>query len=1019
MRQVGFWKSVIIAVCVICYSQAVSGSATAVPERIVVSPSEIRLDSKRAYRQIVVTGYFKGSEFDLSSSAKILTVDSNIVHLKGSRITPAGNGHTTVKVIAAGKTVEIPVSVSNFTKPDPVRFTFEALPILTKQGCATGSCHGSPHGKGGFSLSLLGYDPQIDRISLTRDGLSRRVNVMEPAESLMMKKPLLEIPHVGGKRLRKTDTGYSIIREWIDEGADIAIPTAECIRITITPGSGRVLHAPYLCQQISVVANYSDGSTRDVSAISTYESSNTSVATVDADGLITGHGRGQTAISVRYLDKLQSVNITLVEDIPGFVWKKTPENNFVDKLVDDKLKQLQYLPSPTCSDQVFIRRLSLDLTGMLPSVALTRAFLKDSSPDKRENLIRNFLNTEEYARFWALKKADLMRVSLAKLKQKEAEGFSRWIVDAVRSNMPYDQFARTILTSSGSVEKSPSAGYFLAIPTTEERTELTAQVFIGSRLECAKCHNHPFENWTMRDYYSLGAVFARTQASNGTVRLARTGESLLPTTKEVMMPWGLPKHATIESSNMDRRSLFVEWLTKKGNPFFAKVEVNRIWSELTGRGIVEPVDDFRSSNPPSNKLLLDALAQEFERSGYDRKQIIKLICSSQTYQRSTQTNKFNESDDVLFSHARIRELTAEQLKDALGLTTRSLPSTDTVPSRRMQLESQLQDETRVHETTYVSWLNEQKNDIHSLPYWLGSWKMAGPYKISDDLNPVKFDTEWTLKNDIKDGIPFELRNEPDQVYFLRRTIHCAAPTEVEVKLSSNAASMWLNGKLLSPKLTDGEYRIKVKLESGDNNLILKSAHKMANSNIQVNVSVAATAKSGSSKKLSSTLPFAFEILANTASLSKDENQTVHDYFIESDTARKALQDKIDGLDNRMEYATQRPYPEASAFTITFGQPLRETACTCERRKSPTLLQALELLNGDTSFKMAEAGSEYYSQLDNKSLVEELYLSGLSRLPSGKELDTSLAYIANEPIRKNAVTDLIWTLMNTQEFLFQH
>ena len=775
------------------------------PERIEVHPSAVRLGSRRAYRQFVVTGYFQGEPRDLTDAAVFEGMSGKVAQMHGSRVEAVGDGQATLTVRVGGKTIPVPVLVTGTTKPDPIQFKFETLATLTKQGCATGSCHGSPHGKGGFSLSLFGYDPTIDRVSLTRDGFNRRVNILEPAESLMLKKPQLEIPHVGGKRLRKSDAAYRILFDWIQEGAHTDLPQVECERITLTPDSGRVLHAPFRKQQISVVASYTDGTTRDVSRIAAYESSHPAVAAVDANGLVTGLSRGQAAISVRYLDKLQSVFITVVEDVPGFVWNNPPENNFIDRLVDSKLKQLQYLPSETCSDSVFLRRISLDLTGLLPPPEKARQFLNDPAPDKRSKLIDALLGTEEFARFQALKQADLMRVTPGKLKEGRADLFARWLVDSVRANEPYDRFVREILTASGDTRKVAQANYFLAIPSMEERTEMTTELFMGSRLECSKCHNHPFENWTMRDYYRIGAVFARTQEKNGLVQLARTGEAVLPTTQQVMKPYGLAQGQELPDTE-DRRTRFAEWLTRPGNPFFARVEVNRLWADMMGRGIVEPVDDFRSSNPPANVSLLDALAKEFEQSGYDRKHILRLICSSRAYQRSSQTSKFNAADETLFSHARVRLLTAEQMKDAIGLATRTLPYP---------------------------------------------------------------------------GSP------------------------------------------------------------------------------------------------------------------------------------------ADPQESRMQYATQRPYPEHSGFTVTFGQPQRDTACTCERQKAPTLLQALELLNGGTAYQLAQNGVSHYVQMDDERLIEELYLSALCRFPTDRERDVARKYLKKGGRREDAVMDLIWAVVNMQEFVFQH
>jgi len=778
-------------------------SQPATPDRLEVFPPQVILDSRRASRQLVVTGQVNGIERDLTREVTYQSAAPKVALVKNGRVLPVSSGKTTLTLRYAGRALQVPVTVTAFELPEPIRFKFETLPVLTKQGCASGSCHGSPHGKGGFALSLFGYDPRIDQISLTRDGFNRRINVLEPEESLILKKPLLEVPHVGGKRLRKTDAAYGVLRNWVYEGSRTDLPATDCERIEIRPGASRVLRAPYLKQQVSVLAYFTDGTTRDVTPIATFESSQPTVASVDADGLIAGHGRGQAAISIRYLDQLESFYVTVVEDVPGFVWKPVPVHNWIDTLVNAKLRQLQYLPAPTCTDQVFLRRVYLDLTGLLPSTEATRKFLADPASDKRARLVDALLDTEEFARFWALKKADLMRVSPKRLKDGSADGFASWLVQATRSNMPYDRFAREILTAAGDAKQVAPANYFLAIPTVEERTEMTTQLFLGSRVECAKCHNHPFERWTMRDYYSIAAVFARTQAAKNEVRVASAGETLNPSTKETMRPWGMTADQLRSHGQADRRIFFAEWLTKPGNPLFARVEVNRIWADLLGRGIVNPVDDFRSSNPPAIVSLLDRLAKEFEGHGYDRKHMIRLICNSQTYQRSTDTNRFNASDEALFTHARVRLLTAEQLKDAIAVATRSLPA---VPEADAQ---------------------------------------------------------------------------------------------------------------------------------------------------------------------------------------------------------------------RSRYATQRPFPESSSFTVAFGQPQRDTACTCERQTSPTLLQALELLNGGSAYTTVQSGAAQYAPLDNDRLIEELYVAALCRRPSEKERGTARRYLEKTANRSEAVTDLVWTLVNTQEFLFQH
>lgn len=1033
------------------------------PERIEVSPAEVQLNSRRAYRQLVVTGYFQGEPHDLTQEAEyqlIMTQAAHptnpphsIVKIVNGRLMAAGVGSGAVVVRYGGRTAVVPVRVANYEQPEPVSFKFETLPILTKQGCANGSCHGSPHGKGGFSLSLFGYDPTIDRVSLTRDGFNRRTDVLEPGESLILKKPLLEIPHVGGKRLRKTDTGYGLLSSWIYEGANTDIPTTDCARIVVTPDSGRVLHAPFLKQQLSVVSSYTDGTTRDVSAIASYDTSNPAVATVDANGLVTAHGRGQAAISVRYLDKLQSVYITVVEDVQGFVWSNPPEFdkfgeigkkptlNFIDHLVDAKLKQLQYLPSPVCDDSTFVRRIYLDLTGLLPTLEQTRAFLKETSSDKRTVLIDRLLASEDYARFWASKRADLMRVSPARLKEGRADLFANWIIDSVRKNMPYDQFARTLLTAEGDSEHVAPANYFLAIPTRDERTEMTTQIFMGSRVECAKCHNHPFESWTMRDYYSIGAVWARVEDDNGEIKLAESGEATHPTTQQVMTPWGADPKTPAEA---DRRIAFVDWLTKPGNPYFARVEVNRIWADLLGRGIVDPVDDFRSSNPPSNVPLLDALAQEFERSGYDRKHILRMVCNSRTYQSSSQTNEFNASDETLFSHARMRMLTAEQLKDAIGYTTHVLEPTDHLQIHLAEARKQADARAATLEAKYPTWLEEKTKQVAGLPFWQGGWYLAGPFKAANlaggmratfgpestptrgDLNAAPGHPRWELRPAFKDGSNNLLSNGRNEVHFLTRRLYStqAQPLKVELR-SADGYMAWLNGKpLMEGKTLKGAQKLTLNLEKGENRLLVKTFNAKARATCTYRVSDdnSDTIKKviDSSRRGFDVPPYFIDLLAiPTTQRTEEQRQLLHEQYLADDNGIRDLRRQVAQFEGRMNYATQRAYPESSEFTTTFGQPKRDTACTCERQHAPTLLQALELLNGGTAYQMAQAGANRYATLDNDKLIEELYLTALSRQPTSHERTIATGYLTRNTDRKSAVMDLVWTLVNTQEFLFQH
>lgn len=1017
--------------------------AAPVPTRIEVHPPQVTLSGKRAYRQLVVTGYFGAEARDLTHAAQWTLSDPKVARVTLGRLEPVTAGRTTLTIRAGGRSTTVPVTVEAGDKPNPVSFQFETLPVLTKQGCSSGSCHGSPQGKGGFSLSLFGYDPRVDQVSLTRDGFNRRVNVLEPTESLILKKPLLEIPHVGGKKLRKTDAAYRILHDWVYEGAGVELPTVECDRIVVTPNSNRELRAPHLKQQLGVTAYFSDGTVRDVTRIATFESSHPAIVSVDADGLITGRSRGQAAVSVRYLDRLESIYLTVVENVPGYAWKPSPEAGVIDRLVHQKLRQLQYLPSGACSDEVFVRRVHLDLTGLLPTAERVRRFLADCAAERakatdtsitRSKLIDELLESEEYARFWALKKADLMRVSPKRMPEGRADLLAQWLVEATRKNLPYDQFARHLLTSLGDTRRVAAANYFLAIPSAEERTEMTAQIFMGSRLECAKCHNHPFENWTMRDYYSISAVFARTRTDDGEVVVVASGEALHPSTKEVMRPWGMPKAGANSQSGVDRRALFAEWLTRRGNPYFARVEANRIWADLLGRGIVEPVDDFRSSNPPANVELLNALAAEFEKSGFDRKHLIRLICNSRTYQRSTETNRFNETDDALFSHARIRLLSAEQLKDAIGYATRALAPAGEVQGRLIVVRRQLDARTAELASQYAQWLERGSAETAALSFRVGGWYSAGPFPtggVPEGLkqvfapeqslaDPVKASGSWRVRGNLHDEPGTILASAPNQVHYLARSLRSAQPRAFTVQVrAADGFKLWLNGRLVHEASQRGMKLVKLDLQPGENRLVLKLVTARPDPPFSVRPHLEDGPTQAAWRQMRGYSPHVVELLSLAPAAREEHAAVLREHQISADARIRDLRSQLVRLESRAEYATQRPYPEASAFTAAFGQPQRETACTCERQTSPTLLQALELLNGGLTYQMTAQAEACYAQPDVDKLIEELYLSALSRRPTEIERTRAREYLQKSGDRTQGVTDLVWTVINMQEFLFQH
>ncbi len=646
------------------------------PERIEVFPAQFKLGSTRAEMHLAVTGYYPGGGVqDLTRAAEIVSTNEQIVKFAGGVARPVANGTAEIVVRVGGKEIKVPAEVAGQETPERVSFNYGTLVALSKQGCNQGACHGSPSGKGGFRLSLRAYDPTVDTLTLVRESYNRRSNVFDPEHSLLLQKPLMEVAHGGGRRIRKTDPSYAILRDWIAQGCQ-ADPedAATCVKVEIYPRQ-RLLHRPAHTQQMVVLAHFSDGTVRDVTALASFSSSDEAVATVDENGLVVGQDRGEAAILVRFLEKIETAYMMFLKDVPGFQWNNPPEQNFVDKFVFEKLRQLQILPSDLCSDEEFIRRAYLDVIGELPTVAEVDAFLANQDAQKRAKLVDVLLERPEYADFWALKWSDLLRLRNNKISPAGVPKFYRWVVHALQTNMPYDQFARELLTASGSTFKNPPANFFRTATDTNDCTETTSQLFLGIRIQCAKCHNHPFERWTQDNYYGIGAFFNRVQRKPSdepddlVVWVARAGEVTQPRTGKQMKPWlPLTGDADLPGED-DRRKAFADWLVKPDNPFFAKVEVNRIWGHLLGRGIVEPVDDFRDSNPPSSAALLDALAQDFVQHKYDRKHVIRTILNSRAYQLSSRKNDFNKSDVKYFSHARTRLLSAEQLLDAICQVT--------------------------------------------------------------------------------------------------------------------------------------------------------------------------------------------------------------------------------------------------------------------------------------------------------------------------------------------------------------
>ena len=568
-------------------------------------------------------------------------------------------------------------SASAQESPGAVSFRHEVEPILTRAGCNAGACHGTPSGKNGFRLSLRGYDPVLDIMTLTREVHARRLDLLEPSMSLLLRKATGQVPHEGGQRLRPDGELYNLIRRWIAEGArDDSREAAAVEKLELIPPHG-ILDEPLACQQLRVVATFRDGARRDVTHLTRFSASDDSIALVSANGLVEKRRAGEAVILAEYLGRMATARFLFRDAAPRFRWPSPPEQNYIDHHVFAKLRLLRLEPSALCSDSEFLRRVYLDVIGKLPTPDEVRSFLADEDERKRERAIDSLLVRPEFADWWALKWADRLGCNQRFVGKIGAQAYHEWVRQAMLTNMPEDELARIVVTARGGNYSHPPAGFYRRLRDPQVRAEEIAQLFLGVRIGCARCHNHPGERWTQDDYYGLAAFFTRVRYRDGpffvqiydkeeTVYEGREGELIHPRTGQAVRPRFLGGEAPTLMSNQDRREALARWLTAADNPFFARNAVNRIWYHLFGRGIVEPVDDFCITNPACNEELLEALAADFIRHGFDRKYLIRLIVSSRTYQLSSTPTASNAGDTRYFSHARIRLLQAEQLLDAIS-----------------------------------------------------------------------------------------------------------------------------------------------------------------------------------------------------------------------------------------------------------------------------------------------------------------------------------------------------------------
>ena len=673
-------------VCVAGSSPAAEPAPTGIVE-LQVQPSKLELKGAGDSRRVLITGKTADGRFlDLTTQAD-LTVIGPAAGLDADRfVTAQAAGDSHLNIAYGGQEISVPVKVVDVTAT-PVSFVRDVLPVLTKTGCNQGACHGGQQGKAGFKLSLRGYDPQYDYAALTDDLAGRRFNRAQPEQSLMLLKPTQGVPHEGGFLFDEDSRYYHLLKRWIAEGCQF--DTVDRVQsLEVFPKSILLDDVGQKQAQV-VIAKYADGSTRDVSRDVGYETSDFEKAVVDKEGNVTAVRRGEASILIRYEGVFITNVCTVLGKRDGYAWQDTPEFNFVDTAVNNKLKRLKVLPSNLCSDSEFLRRLMIDLTGVPPTSEQTRAFLTDTrdSKTKREAKINELLESPDFIDYWTMKWSDLLMSNRKFITEKGVWSFRNWIRNSIATNQPYDQFVAELMTANGSTFENPAANYYRISRDPKLVMENMTQVFIGTRFMCAQCHDHPFEKWTQAQYYELSAFFSGVGRKPGSsaeeeVIFSQPGAQIVMHPKsgkpvDASFPY---LHAGIDPQLTDLREKLANWLVSKENPYFAKSLVNRYWSYFLGRGIIDPVDDIRQSNPPSNGELLDALTADFLAHDFDLKHLVRTIVSSHTYQRSIETNPFNQDDNTNYSHASPRRLGAEQLYDAIMQATGSPGSIPGVPA---------------------------------------------------------------------------------------------------------------------------------------------------------------------------------------------------------------------------------------------------------------------------------------------------------------------------------------------------
>jgi hypothetical protein len=678
--------TVLLLTCLLAMCRQADADDSAAIGAVTVHPAAVELRHPRQPQSLqVLATSADGFSIDLATDARFaaaqfVSADAGIARVdERGWVHAVSTGSTQITISAAGSSVVVPVNVQLPAAESPYSFRHEVMAILTKSGCNMGACHGYSLGKNGFKLSLRGSDPELDFAAITKEQFGRRLNFQSPEASLLVAKPRGDAPHEGGVRFRTGSLSNEILENWVRQGApgDLADAT-RVTKVRLVPD--RIMLRPRQPHRLQLIAEYNNGATRDVTRLGAFTVNNTQFAEVDEEGLVVAQDAGETAIVARFERTFAAASVVVLNPAPDFIPTPVPQEQFIDRFVIEKLNRLKIATSGIAGDEEFLRRLSLDLIGLAPKPDEIRAFAADADPLKRERMVEALMNRPEFVDHWSLKWGDLLQNSRTVASQQSVYLFREFLRSAIAENMPLDEFARRLFTARGGSVDDPASVYLAISKDTNDTVERATQVFCGVRMLCARCHPHPLENWTQADYYGLASFFTQASPKQDarfqTVPNAKfvqinlaAGQATNPRTSQPQPPRFLGGVEPEIPAGADRRETYARWLTSAENPFFARGLVNRFWSYFFHRGIVEPVDDVRSTNPPVNPALLEALTNDFIEHRFDVRHLMRRIVTSATYQRTSLPNATNRRDEQNFSHAIPRRIPAEALLDSLVQAT--------------------------------------------------------------------------------------------------------------------------------------------------------------------------------------------------------------------------------------------------------------------------------------------------------------------------------------------------------------